>query len=98
MAAIGSPQIPNAAAKSNVSVAASSTAVLAANPGRLGATIWNDSAVVVYVDYSGGTASATSCSVKMAADAYLEIPYGYTGAITHIGASASGTLRVTELT
>ena len=96
MAAIGSPQIPNSATKANVSGAASSTTLLAANVGRLGAAIWNDSSAILYVDLTGGTASATSCSVKLAADDYLEVPFGYTGLITGIWASATGAARVTE--
>ncbi len=29
---------------------------------------------------------------------YYEVPFGYTGQINHIGSSATGNLRVTELT
>jgi len=98
MAVRYAPKMPNTATKANVSGSASSGTLLAANDARLGATIWNDSVAVLYVDYTGGTASATSCSVKLAADAYLEIPYGHTGLITGIWASATGAARVTELT
>lgn len=81
------------------SVASSATTVtlLAANGLRRGATIWNNSTAVLYVNF-GATASATACVVKMVADAYYEVPYGYTGAISGIWASANGFARVVEVT
>lgn len=82
---------------SNVSASASSVTVLAANSARDGATIWNDSSAILYLKL-GATASATSCTVKMVADAYYEVPYGYTGIIDGIWASATGSARVTEIT
>lgn len=96
MALRWAPQQPNTATKANVSGAAASTTLLASNDARLGASIWNDSAAVLYVDLTGGTATASSCSVKLNADAYFEVPYGYTGLITGIWASATGAARVTE--
>lgn len=82
---------------SNVSASATSVTVLAANSARDGATIWNDSSAILYLKL-GATASATSCTVKMVADAYYEVPYGYTGIIDGIWASATGSARVTEIT
>ena len=82
--------------KANISGAAASTTLLASNALRTGATIWNDSTAILYVDLTGGTASATSCTVKLIADAYYEVPYGYHGLITGIWASATGSGRVTE--
>lgn len=87
----------SSATKANVSDAATSTTILAANVSRIGATIWNDSTAILYLDLTGGTATATSCSVKLIADAFYEVPFGYTGLITGIWASdASGAARVTE--
>ncbi|MFZ5667960.1 MAG: hypothetical protein ACOY4K_00550 [Pseudomonadota bacterium] len=86
------------ATQSNVSGAASSTSLLAANTARKGATIWNDSSAILYVLLGTGTASATVCTVKLIADAYYEVPAGYTGAIKGIWASATGAARITELT
>lgn len=83
-------------AKSSVSGSASSVTLLAANVDRLGATIFNDSSAILYVDLSGGTATSSSFSVKLVADAYLEVPAGYKGAITGVWASATGAARVTE--
>lgn len=73
--------------------------ILAANASRKGATIWNDSTAILYLNLSAGVSSATNCTVKMIADAYYEVPAGYTGIIRGIWASdASGAARVTELT
>lgn len=89
----------NTATLSNVSDTNASTTILAANSARVGAMIWNDSTAVLYLKLGGGTASATSCTVKLIADAYYELPYGFTGAITGIWASdASGAARITEIT
>ena len=52
---------------------------------------------ILYVKF-GTTASATSYTVKMVADAYYEVPFGYTGRIDGIWASANGNARVTEMT
>jgi hypothetical protein len=90
------PLFSNAGTKANVSGSASSVAILAANDDRLAATIWNDSAAILYLDLTGGTATATSCTVKLVADAYFEVPNRVTGAITGIWASATGAARVTE--
>lgn len=82
----------------NVSDTATSTTLLALNANRKGATIHNDSTAILYVKF-GTTASATSYTVKMAADAHYEVPFGYTGRIDGIWASdASGAARITELT
>jgi hypothetical protein len=82
---------------SNVASSASSVTLLSANTSRKGATIHNDSTQIVYVKF-GTTASATSYTVKMVADAYYEVPFGYTGRIDGIWASANGNARITEMT
>lgn len=86
-------------AAASTSVASSSTVVnlLAANTARKGATIYNESTAVLYVKF-GAAASATSYTVQVAANAYYEIPFGYTGLITGLWATANGNARVTELT
>ncbi len=83
---------------SNVNDTNVSATLLASNANRLGATIWNDSTAVLYVKF-GTTASATDCVVKLIADGYYEVPFGYTGRIDGVWASdASGAARITELT
>lgn len=84
--------------KSNVSGSASSVTLLAANTSRVGATITNDSSSSLYVDLSGGTASATSYSVLLTSGDYVEVPFKYNGLITGIWTTATGTARVTEFT
>lgn len=91
----GAPQ----ATLANVASSASSVTLSAANPLRLGWSVYNDSTAILYVKF-GATASATSYTVQMAASAYYEMPGSapgfYTGLITGIWASANGAARVTE--
>lgn len=80
----------------SVNDTASNTTLLSANANRLGATIYNDSTVALYLKL-GATASLTSFTVKMAAGSYYEVPFGYTGIIDGIWASdASGAARIVE--
>jgi len=82
---------------SNVATSTSSVTLLSANTDRRAATIWNDSATALYVKF-GATASATSCTVKIAADGYYELPQPcYTGIIDAILSAGSGSARITEL-
>jgi hypothetical protein len=80
----------------NVSTSTTSVQLLAANAGRLGAAVYNDSAVVLYLKL-GTTASSTSYTVAMAAGSYYEVPFSYNGRIDGVLASGTGTARVTEL-
>jgi hypothetical protein len=72
--------------------------ILAASGARLGATIFNDSSAVLYLALGTVAASTTNFTVKMVADAYYEVPFGYTGEIRGIWASATGSARVGEIT
>jgi hypothetical protein len=84
---------------SSVNSGIASVTILAANTSRRGATITNTDANVLYLDLSGGTASATSFTVPVASNGYFEVPYGYTGLITGIWAGdGSGAAKVTEFT
>lgn len=83
------------------SVASSATAVtiLAANANRKGASISNTSTAILYLLLATGTATATtSHTVQLASNTYYEVPFGYTGIITGIWASANGSANVTEFT
>lgn len=84
--------------KSNVVSSASSVTILAANTSRKGAMVYNDSTAILYLDLSGGTASTSSYSVQVGAQAFFELPGPiiYNGLITGIWASANGNARVTE--
>lgn len=93
----GSPSKSGTATLSNVAGSASSVTLLASNTSRLGATIYNDSSAALYVKF-GSSASTTSFVVKLVQDAYYEVPFSYTGIITGIWGSATGSARVTEMT
>lgn len=88
---------PSSASVTSVADTASSTTLLSSNSSRRGASIFNDSTEILYVKF-GTTASATDFTVKMAAGAYYEVPFGYTGRIDGIWANnASGSARMTEI-
>ena len=83
--------------QSNVNDTNVDSTILAANAARRGAAVWNDSTQVLYLLLAAGTASATNCTVKVAADGYYEVPASYSGVIKGVwAADASGAARVTE--
>lgn len=85
--------------QSIVASSATSVTVLASNANRLGASVYNDSTQILFLLLTtGGTASATVYTVQMVAGAYYEVPFGYTGALIGIWASANGNARVMEMT
>lgn len=86
------------ATPANVATSTSDAILRAAHRGRKALTIWNDSAVALYVNF-GAAASATACVVKIAADGYYELPQPvYVGEIHGVLASSTGAARVTEIT
>jgi hypothetical protein len=92
-------QFATAATLTNVSDTDSSTTLSAANGGRKGWNVFNDSDQALYVKF-GATASATSFTVKVGPGAYYEMPAGvvYRGAIDGIwAANSTGAARITEL-
>lgn len=90
--------LASTSAQSSVSAATSSTSLLSANANRLGASVYNDSTAILYLLLNSGTASTTAYSVQLGAGAYYEVPFGYTGAIKGIWASATGAARIMEYT
>lgn len=86
------------ATRTNVASSASSVAILAANTAREGATVFNDSSAILYLELGSATASTSNYTVQIAAGGYYEVPYGWTGALTGIWSAANGAARVTELT
>ena len=81
-----------------VASSATNVTLMAANADRLGLTIHNSSTQILYVKF-GATASATSYSVKIAADGFYELKHPvYTGIVDGIWVSADGNAYVTELT
>lgn len=80
----------------SVAAAVADTQLLAANPDRIGATIFNDSTADMYLKLGTG-ASATSYTVKLPEDGYYEVPYRYVGAVHGYWSGAVGAARVTEV-
>lgn len=88
---------PSSGTKSSVAGAVSSTTLLAANSNRKAAKFYNDSTSYAYLDETGGTASSSSFTIKMAPGSFYELPQPvYTGLITGIWDTATGSMRVTE--
>jgi hypothetical protein len=81
---------------STVAASASSVTLLSSTSLRLGATIYNDSTAVLYIKL-GTTASSSSFTIKLQPDGYYEVPFGYTGRIDGIWASATGNARISEM-
>jgi hypothetical protein len=83
----------------NINASISSVRLLAANVGRRGAVIVNDSqSATLYLKY-GPTASLTSFTYYLGPGQTWEMPAAitYTGIIDGVWSIASGTARVTEL-
>lgn len=82
---------------SSVASSASSVTILASNASRKRWSVFNESTAILYLDTTGGTASATSYTTQVAAGGYFEGPLPVnTGLITGIWASANGNARVVE--
>ena len=89
----------NASSATPTTIASSTTSavLLAANAARKGATFWNSSTAILYLEL-GATATATAWTVKLSPDGYYELPFGYTGVISGIWSAANGSCFVRELT
>lgn len=84
--------------QSNVASSGSDVTILASNANRLGAAVYNDSTQILYLLLANATSSTTVYTVQMATLTYYEVPFGYSGVIKGIWASANGSARVTEIT
>mgnify|MGYP003440697215 CR=1 FL=1 len=87
-------------AQSNVALSTTAATILAENKARKGYSVWNDSAAAGYLlngpDSYSQTVSATVASAKVVADGYYEGPPGFTGPVTMVLASGTGSARITE--
>lgn len=80
-----------------ISASASAIQLLAANPQRLGATLYNDTDTDMYVAL-GNTLTTSSYSVKVGVTQYYEVPSGYTGILYAIwDTGPEGYAQVTEI-
>jgi len=87
------------ATSSNVAGSASSVTLLAANPMRVGFTMFNESTSIVYVKL-GATASNASYTKQLLPNDFWSsamLGFNYTGRIDAIWASGVGNMRVTEM-
>lgn len=87
---------PTNSTVTSVAGSATNVTLLAANAARRGAAVFNDSTAILYLKL-GATASSTSHTVQVAASAYYEVPFDYTGIVDGLWASATGSARVTEV-
>lgn len=87
----------NTAVPTNVTAAATSNTIMAANSNRKGGTIWNNSTARLYLEL-GASASLTVFTAILEAGGYYEVPFNYTGTISGIWTAANGNALVRELT
>lgn len=83
---------------STVAASVSSGTLLAANPLRVGFSVYNDSvSETLYMALASG-ASLTSFTLKVAPSGYYESPIGFTyiGIVTGVWSAAIGNARITE--
>ena len=91
-----SPNSRTTATTTSVATSTTSAQLFAANGRASARTVWNNSAVILYVKF-GTTASATDAVVPIAAGAYYEFPQPlYAGVVHGILASGTGTALATE--
>lgn len=83
--------------QTNVAGVAADTIILASNANRKGATIFNDSTVILYLLLSNAVSTNALYTLQILSNGYYEVPFGYTGVIKGLWASATGSARVTEL-
>jgi hypothetical protein len=81
-----------------VAGSATDVTILASNSSRLGGSVFNDGVAILYLLLSSATSSNTVFSIALGPSQYFEIPFGYTGVLKGLWASATGSARVTEFT
>jgi hypothetical protein len=89
--------VSTVAASTTVASSITSVPVLAANPIRKGATIWNASTATLYLDLDTA-ATTTDYAARLDPNGYYEVPYGFTGALSGIWNAANGNALVREFT
>lgn len=86
----------SSSAITSVAGAASSTQLLAANSARLSATFYNDSSANAYLALAASASTSAFTKILMPGE-YYTLPMRWTGAVYAIWASATGNMRITEL-
>ena len=87
---------PNTAVTS-VKTATSVTTLIASNTARRGVAISNNSATSILVKL-GGMNTVNDYSLVMYNQDYYEVPFNYSGAISHYASSVAGLVYITEIT
>ncbi|NDJ16787.1 hypothetical protein [Myxacorys almedinensis] len=85
----------NTASHYAINAATTSTALLAVNLDRLGATLFNNSTARLYVKL-GATATTTDFTFPLEPNGYYEVPFGYTGSIAGVWAAVNGNALISE--
>lgn len=81
----------------NVASSATNVTLLSSNTAAKSRVVFNESTQILYLKY-GVTASATSYTVQVGANAYFEFPQPtYYGQVDGLWASANGNARITEV-
>jgi sensor c-di-GMP phosphodiesterase-like protein len=80
----------------SVNSSATATTLLAANTNRRGATIYNNSTQILYINLAATVNATTNFLVALNPKAYFELPFTYTGVISGIWAAANGTANIAE--
>lgn len=96
MTHIATPYAKRGVLTSVASSASSVTLLPATEGGRRGASVYNESTAILYLACGDWPASSTAYTCQVGANAYYEVPYGYSGPIKGIWASANGSARITE--
>lgn len=83
--------------QTTISAATSNTTLLAFNLLRKGATVFNNSTSNLYL-ILGSPATTSSFTVILSTGSYYETPFNYSGIISGIWDTATGSALITELT
>jgi hypothetical protein len=81
----------------SVAGSATSVSLLASNSSRISATFWNESTSKAYIALSA-TSSTTAYTIQLLPNSYYELSLAYTGAVSAIWSSATGSMRISEMT
>lgn len=92
------PRRATTGAQTSVAGSVTDVTILAANSAREGATVYNESSAVLYLLLANTVSSITVYTLQVTGGSYYEVPFGYTGIIKGIWASATGSARITEFT
>jgi hypothetical protein len=90
---------PATGASTAVASGTGAVTILAANANRIGATVFNDDANILYLLLGAGTVTTSLYTAQIPTNGYYEVPFGFTGILTGLwAADGSGSARVTEIT